>query len=349
MTARPLNSREILEAFTLLESFTSAGVLLKEALLFAGDLAHRPALREFFAALRAGILKGRPMSKFLAETQPRVPAVVTGMLAVAERTGETARLFTKIQSYLAENGELAQKVRGALIYPAMIGAILVLGLAGLWIFVLPAFAGFARQMGGAAGRELLALSGNLGAVLGGGLGLLSLTGLGTAAALAVRKRNEGWARTLDAWFYRLPGVGLWAKTLAVHQFASALEVLLAGGVPLPEALEEARAVVPNRDFARRCDQLRRKVVGGSSLSAALKHAGLFPGPLVQWVAVGEKTGRHDEVFAQIRRFTARDLDRWTTRFTQLLEPSMTVVMGLVMILFIVGFILPLLNVYGNLL
>lgn len=344
-----LTPKELADSFTLLSALAEAGLPLAEALASAAELTPRPRVRSFFLASRAGLVRGLPLSRAIADTGAAVPGVVAGMLSVADRTGEGARLLAHARDYLEAGRKLKEKVQGMLAYPAIVLVILAFALAGLWFVVLPAFRQFASQMGGSAGVEVTRLAARLGRFLSAAAFLFASLALGWLALAVAKAHSPGAADRIDAAILSLPLVGQWVSLRATHEFCFAMEILLAGGLPLSAALDEAAAAAQNREFRRRVVAVRSRIQTGRSLSESIGSTCLFSPEFTQWVALGEKTGRHREVFARIRAFSGDEIERRVAGFSQVLEPGITVALGIVMMAFIAGFIVPLFGIYGNLL
>ncbi len=344
-----LTRKEACEVFILLSALAEAGLPLREALGSAADLSVRKRPRTYLLRARDSLVRGKTLSVSMGEAGEGIPPLVIGMLSVADRTGEGARLLAHARDYLVSREKLASVTAGALAYPVMVAFTLVLAVVLLRFAALPAFEQFAAQMGGAAGAEIARLSGRLSlATTALGLGI-SLGALAFAGAAAARKGSDRAAERIDRFLLDLPLLGPWLTLRGTHEFAFAMEVLLAGGTHLSAALKEASAVSTNRAFRGRAETVRSLIATGRPLSESIAAARLFRREFTQWVGLGERTGRQREVFSRIRAYSGDEIERATASFSRLAEPAVTVVLGFVMAAFIIGFIVPLFGIYGNLL
>jgi type II secretory pathway component PulF len=116
-----------------------------------------------------------------------------------------------------------------------------------------------------------------------------------------------------------------------------------------DAIGEAAAMVSNRAYRQGLDEVREKVLGGCSLSAAFEEKKLFPPALSRWISIGEQAGRTEEIFSQIRSFFQDEIEQRTSKFLLLIEPVMIALIGLVLLALTGGILLPLFSIYGTIL
>jgi len=120
-------------------------------------------------------------------------------------------------------------------------------------------------------------------------------------------------------------------------------------VPVENAIEEAARVVLNRAFKQALSSVREDLLKGIGLSQAFPKHREFPHYLSQWMLVGEKSGKTERVFTQIRTYFQAEVDRMTGKFMTLIEPALIVLIGGFMIILILGIVLPLFSLYGTIL
>jgi type II secretory pathway component PulF len=128
-----------------------------------------------------------------------------------------------------------------------------------------------------------------------------------------------------------------------------METLSGGGVSVEAGLAEAAKVLGNRSFRSAVSRCLDELLKGGALSAAVARRSELPRLMARWVAVGERTGRAEEAFGQLRRYYQGEVDRITSRFMTLVEPALILVVGCMTAVLALVFILPLFSMYGAML
>ena len=129
----------------------------------------------------------------------------------------------------------------------------------------------------------------------------------------------------------------------------AMETLTSAGMGVEEALREAAGATGNTALQAALGEVRRGVLRGEPLSRGFSRNRLFPPRIAQWVGIGERSGHVERVFAQLRSYYQQEVDRWTQRLSTAIEPALIVALGLLMVLFVIFFVVPIFNLYGGIL
>jgi type II secretory pathway component PulF len=217
------------------------------------------------------------------------------------------------------------------------------------IFVLPRIQAMFQQLGAALPARLSSALGLFrGAVLGGGL-LLAGALAAVLVLSALRRSNPALALALDRLVLRLPVYGRVRYLREILNLLFALEMLTAGGFSVEDALGESAEVTGNQAFRAALTKARESIVGGENLSAAFLSSPVFSSRIGRWVAVGERAGQVEQVFGQLRRYYQVEIEKWSSRFMNLVEPILILGVGLVIFLVIIFFIMPIFSIYEGIL
>jgi general secretion pathway protein F len=148
---------------------------------------------------------------------------------------------------------------------------------------------------------------------------------------AFRRCTSGPAGRLryDRWQLTLPILGDLVRKIQVARFARTLGTMLKSGVPLLQSLEIVRAVLSNTVIANAVLAVQKDVREGKGLSQPLERTGVFPALSLQMVAVGEETGRLDDMLMIVSDHFDRDVTNLVSRLMSTLEPAMLLIMGMV--------------------
>jgi type IV pilus assembly protein PilC len=278
--------------------------------------------------LRAG---GR-LSEALDRHPKDIPPWYRGILRSAELTGRLDEVLDQVAGYLERDIEARKKIKGALIYPAIVFVMALGTVAVLSVFVLPKFEDFFASLDAALPwptRALLASTRFLGRWW-----WLILVVIGTVllvAGLGARTRPGRllWHRLL----LRVPVVGEAVRYSKIERFTRLLASMVSAGVSLPEAITVATSSLSNRVFENGLNQARAAMIRGEGLAGPITATGLFPGVASQMIRVGENTGTLDSQLEVAARFYERELDYKIRKVTAVIEPVVIIVMGAV-----VGFV-----------
>lgn len=340
--ARRLSASELAWATRQLASLLAASLPLEGALSAVIEQAERPHVAQALTAVRADVRAGQRLTVALT-TRPRdFPPIYRALVGAGEDSGDLARVMERLADYIEERNALQAKVLTAFIYPAAISLVSVAIVIFLLSYVVPqvvtAFVQ-ARQTLPMLTQVMLAASAfvrSWGVWVG-----LGIAALVVAWRLALR-RPELRLRW-DAMLMRVPMVGRFVLGVNSARFASTLAILLDAGVPLLRALEAARQTLGNALLARCADDVSARVREGAALGSALKVQKVYPPILVHLVASGEKTGSLAPLLDRAAQTISREIERRAMALTALLEPTMILVMGGVVLTIVLAVLMPIME------
>ncbi len=308
----------------------SAGVSLDRAVAFAAGQARHPDVAEAARAVHHDLQGGAGVAEAMA-AHPRVfGPVFTAMVAAGEESGALDEAMARVADHQEEVVELRSRIRAALVYPSLMAIATGAGVALLLLFVVPRFAAMILDEGGALPLSTRLLLGVSRLVVGGWW--IALLGAGAAVLLSRRWLADADNRIRwDGWRLRWPLAGDLEEKYATARFARALGLLLGHGRPILAALRTAGATVSNAALRARLDRAVDAVSHGQHLSAAL--AGSLPPLAAELMAVGEESGRLDEMCLRIAETYDGEVRRSLRALVAVIEPALILLFGL-----IVGFV-----------
>jgi type IV pilus assembly protein PilC len=315
-----------------LAAFLRAGIPILDAIAVLGTESDSAAVRRVMSQIGADLRAGSTFSEAVERFPRDFPPFYLGILRSAELTGRLDTVLDQLSLYLERDLEARRKVKGALVYPAVVAATSVVTVLILAVFVLPKFKDFFSSLDAQLPlptRMLLAMTAFLGSwwwVVAAGLVALAGTYL-------VGVRTAGGRRLRDGLLLRVPAVGPTIRFAVVERFTRLLASLMAAGVPLPEAMTVATGSLRNLVFELPLRHARAQMIEGAGLAGPIAATGLFPGVMTQMIRVGEETGTLDTQLEVAAAYYERELDYKIKKLTTLIEPAVVLLMGL-----IVGFV-----------
>jgi type II secretory pathway component PulF len=303
-----------------------AGMTLDEALSILEKRLKQPRVQQMTHSLHQALVDGRSFSQALSE-MPRIFApLYVNLVAAGEASGSLPQILLRLVKHLMQAKELRDRVQQALIYPAFLalaGAVLVT----IFItFMVPQLTGFMAQTGGALPLPTRILLQIHHAITGyWWVGVLAAVGLiiGFRALVRSEEGRIGWDRLR----LLIPGYGGVIRHRYYAQFSRTLGTLMENGVPLLRALDLVTEIAANRFLEVKLREVRKSVIDGATLSAALQEQKLFPDLFTDMMAVGEQTGHFAETMQAIADVYERELDRSVGVISQLIPPVIIVVIA----------------------
>lgn len=332
LTKKKVPRAEIMQFSRQLAAFIRAGIPILDAIdIFAdetGNKVFRVALTRIGEALRGG----EHFSVAVAAQGQVFPRFYVDMLKAAELTGRLDSVLDQLSTYIERDLLARQRIKSALAYPVIIGAMSVVTVLILTIFVLPKFQVFFASLNAKLPlptRIVLSGSGFLGKwwwAIGAAI-VAILAGL-IPFLKTVRGRDLKSRMIL-----KLPVIREVAKFSIIERFCRILSSLVLAGVPLPDAMVVVSEATKNSVYQRALDAVRLELLEGEGIAGPITRTELFPTAVTQMVRVGESTGTLDRQLETAAAFYEQELDYKVKKLTALFEPMMIVFMGAV-----VGFV-----------
>ncbi|HXK12392.1 MAG TPA: type II secretion system F family protein [Vicinamibacteria bacterium] len=322
-----------------LAALLKAGLPLFQSLDIMLERQKDPVFRQSLGGVREKVKSGVALSEAFHQEGDLYPPIFAASLVAGERSGNLDQVLRRFSSHLRLNQSLKKKAISASVYPivllTMMGALVTL----LLVWVIPQFRGFYEGLGAELPlptRILLSVATTVRANV-----LWIVLGLGMAGVSALYwLRREGSGMALDAALLRLPYFGRLMRMYATSQLMRTLATLLAGGLPLLNALEVAAASIGNRAMARAVGAATGRIREGASLTTALESTGMLEALPLEMVKVGEQTGALGDMLNAVSDFYDEDLDTQIAAVLSLVEPALLVVMAIIVAAMLLAFYLP---------
>ena len=323
-----------------LATLLKAGMPLVQSLdLLRHQITH-PMFKSVLDDVHEKVRGGMALSDGFSDHGDLFPRVYTASLLAGERSGNLDAILRRYVSYDKIIDTVRRKAISALIYPIIL-IVLALGLVGLIVLkVVPAFSDFYASFGAElpmSTRIIVNISDVLQAQFGLVIAVLAIAG----AVFAAWVRQPGQRARFDHAVLTLPWVGQTVRKFTTAQMARTLSTLLAGGIPLVNALEVTARSVSNRYMAKELDAVTQRVREGQGLAISLAARAVVPDVALKMVEVGESTGSLQEMLNSLADFYDEEVETSVSRFVTLIEPALLVIMGIVIAGLVLSLYMPL--------
>jgi type IV pilus assembly protein PilC len=261
---------------------------------------------------------------------------------------ELDTIMRRLAEYIEKKERLQRQVKGAMVYPTVILVVTIVVVTVLLKWVIPTFEKMFADFGAAdklpyPTQVVIGISRSFGENF-----LFIFGGLFAVIALYVAfYRSAPGRRFMHQLFLVLPILGPVIKKIAVARFTRTLGTLLSSGVPILEALNTVGKAAGNVIIEKAIMFARERISEGRNMSEPLSEARIFPGMVIQMIAVGEQTGALDSMCVKIADFYDEEVDVAVAALTSMLEPLMMVVIGGIVGGMIIAMYLPIFSLAGT--
>lgn len=314
-------------------------------------LANQEPNRFFQAALRdikSTVEQGATFSDALRRHPKIFDELFVNLVQAGEVGGILDTILNRLAVYIEKRVKLARQVRGALVYPIAVIVILAVVIFVLMTWVIPAFEGMFAEFG--AKDALPALTKWVIAASKGFVTYLPLTiivVIGSFVGGTYLYRTKQGKRAVHKTMLKLPIFGPLMQKIAVARFTRTLGTLLSSGVPILDALDIVAKTAGNVIVEEGLMFTRARISEGKNMAEPLAEINVFPGMVVQMVAVGEQTGALDTMLSKIADFYEEEVDVAVAALTSLLEPILMVVVGSIVGVVLMSMYLPIFDLAGK--
>ena len=329
-----------------IQNFTSqlavmirAGISLRAAVEGIADQTENPKFKKMLAQVKDDLDGGKSFSEALQRYPKKFSPLYINMVKASELSGGFSKMLDRIAAYQAQQIETASQVRGAMIYPGIIGTLAVGVTVFLLTFVLPRFTAIFAGKEAALPlptRFLLIVSDSMSQFWYAYLGVIAVAAW--AGFMGVKtKPGRMWfdrAKLTVPLFKRL------FRALYISRSLHTMGQLINAGVPMLDTIAITAEISGNVLYKNMWRQVYAAVKQGKKISVPLHNSSLLPKSVIQMVSAGEESGKLGEVLDEVSEFYAKELRNVIKSVTAMIEPLMIVVMGGIVGFIAMSIILP---------
>jgi type IV pilus assembly protein PilC len=322
-----------------LAALLKAGLPLLQSLDVMLERQKEATFRRSLTTIREKVKSGIALSEAFKAEGELYPPIFAASLVAGERSGNLDTVLRRFSQYLRLNQSLKKKAISASVYPMVLLAMMTVLVVVMLVYVIPQFRGFYEGLGAELPlptRVVMAAAVGFRENLG-----WILLGLGIAGVVGwYWFRRDVSGTVLDRALLRLPFLGPLMRMYATSQLARTLSTLLAGGLPLLNALEVAAASIGNRAMAVAVGGATGRIREGASLTSALESTHMIEALPLEMVKVGEQTGALGDMLGAVSDFYDEELDNRIATLLSLVEPVLLVLMAVIVAGLLLAFYLP---------
>ena len=321
-----------------------AGVPLLQSFDIVGKGHANPAVARLLMSIKTDVETGSSLAAAFRKFPLHFDALFCNLVAAGEQAGILETLLDRLATYKEKIIAIKSKIKSALFYPIAIIVVAFIITAVIMIFVIPAFKQVFTSFGADLPAPTLLVMGISDFFVKYWYLIFAVVGGGTWGFLELWKRSVPVQITMDRWLLRVPVFGDLVRKSTIARWTRTLSTMFAAGVPLVEALDSVGGASGNYVYLQATKEIQRKVSTGTSLTASMQEANVFPNMVVQMVSIGEESGALDSMLGKVADFFEAEVDDAVEALSSLMEPMIMVILGVLIGGMVIAMYLPIFKI-----
>jgi len=324
----------------------ASGTGLAEAISFLADqpkdVRVRAILRDVYTEVQSGISLHLAIEKHAKS----FGTLFAHFVQIGEQSGKLEETLTYLALQYERDHDITKKIRGVLVYPAILLGMIITYAIVFSFFILPRlqdlFADFHTELPGIT-RALLTL---MGWMRGWGLLVIALIIL-AVFVLHILKNQKLIATIREFFLFHVPGVSSAYKEFMLARLFHVLAFMIQSGTPIAEALESATDAMTTLYMKNILREIQKQVSSGGSLAESMKAHAVFPNVSITLIETAEKSGSLEQTLGYLGTYYERSIDYTSKNVSSLLEPILLIAVGIAVALLAIAIILPIYQFTGS--
>ncbi len=319
-----------------------AGLSLMDSLETIADETENPMFKAALLEVVRDIEAGSKLSAGMGKHPHIFQQLMVSMVEAGEVSGSLDTILEQLGQFFKRRDKLLKQIKAATSYPKFVGGFFVLIVAGIFAFLIPQFQKVFEKFG----ADLPPLTKTLiffSQMITGFWWLVLPIVVGAVVAGVYWRRTPAGAESWDRMIMKAPLFGPLMLKSGVSRFTMTLSTLIKNGITLDQSLEIVSRTLGNVVLEQAVMDARQKLIQGYSLHQAIAESGLFPGLMVKMIKVGEDSGSLPDMLADVTEYYEDEVSSAVQGLTALIEPTLIVGLGAVVLVVILGIYLPIFN------
>jgi len=344
-TPSSLKTQDLIFFSRQLYTLLKASVPVMQALDGLKGSATNPALSKIIQKLLDSLDEGVDLTTAMRRQSGVFPPLFVNLVHIGETTGRLAEVFDDLSTYLMKEKETRDQVKSALRYPAIVLAVITIGMVIVNVFVLPNFVKMFSSFGAELPlpTQILIMSSDF--MINYWYFCIAIPfflGYTFIKLISTKHGKMLW----DHYILNMPLFGKLISQSAITRFARSLAVTGKAGVPMEQALRVIAPTVGNVYMEQKINEMRAGVERGESITENARRMDIFPGIVVQMFSVGEESGSLDEMIGEVADYYEREIAYTIKALTSAIEPIMALVIAGIVLVMALGIFLPMISLLG---
>lgn len=339
-SGKKISGKDIALFTRQLATMMKAGVPLLQSFDIVGKGHSNPSMAKLIMDLRNDIETGTSLNNAFRKYPLYFDPLFCNLVGAGEQAGILEDLLTRLAIYKEKTIAIKAKIKSALMYPVSILAIAFIVTAVIMIWVVPAFKSVFASFGANLPTPTLVVMGISEFFVQWWWLIFGSIGCTIYFFFQAWRRSLKVQRFMDVTLLKAPIFGAVIRKAAIARWTRTLATMFAAGVPLVEALDSVGGAAGNAVYLDATRKIQNEVSTGTSLTAAMQNANVFPSLVTQMVAIGEESGALDSMLGKVADFFEEEVDEAVAALSSLMEPLIMVILGVLIGGLVVAMYLP---------
>ena len=326
-SGKSIKPRDIAIFTRQLATMMKAGVPLLQAFDIVGRGNANASVTKLLNDVRTDVETGTSLSAAFRKYPLYFNALYCNLVEAGEAAGILEQLLDRLAVYMEKTEAIKSKIKSALMYPTSVVVVAFVVVAVIMIFVIPAFKEVFTSFGADLPAPTLFVMAISEFFVAYWWLIFGSVGGGIYFFMQAWKRNEKVQRVMDRLLLKMPVFGALIEKSCIARWTRTLSTMFAAGVPLVEALDSVGGASGNSLYEDATRKIQQEVSTGTSLTAAMGNANLFPTMVLQMCAIGEESGSVDHMLGKAADFYEAEVDEMVAGLSSLMEPIIIVFLG----------------------
>ena len=323
-----------------------SGLSIGKALNILIEQGEKPKIREALIGVNGDLKRGETLASSMRKRKDVFPNLLTSMIDAGERSGNLDIILKRMAEYYEKETKIRGKIKSAMIYPIVLGVVAIIAITFILTFVMPTFVQMFEENNvdlPMSTKMVLETSKVLGKY-----GIIIFLILVTAIILLGKylKSEEGQYK-LSSINLKIPVIKKLTQKIIVSRFTRTMGIVSSSGMSLVTSIEIVASVVGNKIAEKELLKVKEKVLKGEGLGDSIMNIKIFPPMLASMVKIGEEAGSLDSILDKTADFYDDELEREIKTATALIEPSMIVLMGIIIGFLLISILTPMFKMYNS--
>ncbi len=338
---------ELITFFFNLEQLTRAGVPLLESLSDLRDTMTDMHFREIIANLVETIEGGKKLSQAMEHHPDAFDKIFISLIHAGEESGRLPEVFLHITESLKWQDEMASHTKTIMLYPAFVGTVVVAITFFLMIYLVPQLVGFIKSTGQEIPIQTRALLATSAFFVDYWYALIALPVILPAAVRLIIASSPEMLFKWDNLKLNFWVIGPILRKIILARFANTFAMMYGSGISILNCIANSREVVNNRVIEKSLDDVTSEIESGKNLTQSFQRTGIFPPLVIRMLRVGEATGSLDKALLNVSYFYDRDVKDSIGKIQALIEPTMTIILGVLLGWVMLSVLSPIYDIIGK--
>ncbi len=313
-----------------MEQMTGAGVPILEGLTDLRDTADNLRFRSVVADLIENIEGGLQLSEAMDRHPQIFDRAFTSLITAGEKTGRISEVFKNLSDNLKWQDELSSQSKRVLMYPAFVSVIVISVTFALMIFLVPQLTGFIKNMGGELPLHTKILIFTSDLLIHYWYLILSIPFALFVVIKLVLKNSPNARFRADGYKLKIWLIGPVLHKIILSRFVTFFALMYESGITILDCIRLCEEIVDNQVIAAGLRRARDLISEGQSVAIAFESTDVFPPLVIRMLKIGEATGSLDSALRNVSYFYNREIKEMIEKIQAMIEPMMTVVLGLIL-------------------